>query len=201
MKFTQEQLETLLNAQDNLNIKYLSEEWRAQINQASVCTAIQTEVAEYLESAPRLCDWKWWKPTLENDYQNMVVETVDVLHFLLTSLMLTESKENILNINAKISNNDTEDDNDIVNILGYSSLFIIDTIIESNDTKLEERLVIFYTLLEAMSKGCNRTLEGIYNGYFKKNELNRKRIDNGYREGTYQKLDEDGNEDNKKLEV
>ena len=41
----------------------------------------------------------------------------------------------------------------------------------------------------------------VYKGYFLKNELNLQRIENGYLEGTYEKVDAQGNEDNRKLSV
>ena len=59
---------------------------------------------------------------------------------------------------------------------------------------------LFY-MLEVMASYHNISLDEVYKGYFLKNELNLKRIQNGYLNGTYQKVDENGNEDNRDLKI
>ena len=75
-KFTNEQLKELLDAQESLNEKYTGKDWRDAIPLSSLLTALDTEVAEYLESSPRVGDneriknngWAWWKQSKTKKY-------------------------------------------------------------------------------------------------------------------------------------
>lgn len=209
VKFTNEQLSELLDAQESLNIKYTGEDWRDAIPLSSFLTALDTEVAEYLESSPRVGDneriknngWCWWKQSKTNDEQNQAIETIDVLHFGLCLLMFLESKENIISINTKISEKDLDlediQEKPISLLLTSKSNLILSAF--ENDTI--EVFCNLYELLLVMATKCNRNLEEIYQGYFKKNALNAKRVEGGYIQGEYKKIDENGNEDNRNLEV
>ncbi len=199
-KFTNEQLQTLLESQRALNVKYTGEDWMEKVPLESFLVASFTEVAEFYESAPRVSNWKWWKKNLENDDQNMIIETIDVLHFGLSALMYNMSDSYILEINSDLKNDKIE--GSAGNILTASCEFIL----ASNSKYIEDGdeyniLGQFYDLINSMAKASDRTLDEIYNGYFKKNELNHKRVDGGYQEGNYQKIDENGNEDNVNLIV
>ena len=208
-KFTNEQLKELLDAQESLNIKYTGEDWRDAIPLSSFLTALDTEVAEYLESSPRVGDneriknngWRWWKQNIANDEQNQAIETIDVLHFGLSLLMMLESKENILAINDRLSEKDLDlediPEKPISLLLKSKSNLILRSF--ENDTV--EVFCNLYELLLVMATKCNRNLEEIYQGYFKKNALNAKRVEGGYIQGEYKKIDENGNEDNRNLEV
>lgn len=208
-KFTNEQLSELLDAQESLNIKYTGENWREDIPLSSFLTALDTEVAEYLESSPRVGDneriknngWKWWKQNLESDEQNQAIETIDVLHFGLCLLMFLESKENILAINDRLS----EKDLDLEDIQEKPISLLLKSksnlILRSFENDIVEVFCNLYELLLVMATNCNRNLEEIYQGYFKKNALNAKRVEGGYIQGEYKKIDENGNEDNRNLEV
>ena len=88
--------------------------------------ALKQEMAEAIDSL----SWKWWKKQ-EDDWDNIKVELVDMLHFWVS--MCT-----VAGLDAK----------------------------------------------EALDL------------YFKKNELNHKRQNEGYKEGTYEKVNADGVEDN-----
>lgn len=217
LHFTQEQLKELLDAQDGLNIKYTGEEWRNDVPISSFITALDTEVSEYLESSPRVGDkickmdngWKWWKQNLQNDEQNQAIETIDVLHFGLSLLMMLSTKEEIL----KISNETNEMfEKEVENIPDYldSLTFMPISAIQMGkativmccyDHQTQGLYESLMHVIATMAINCNRTLDDIYDGYFKKNELNAKRVENGYIQGEYQKLDENGQEDNRKLEV
>lgn len=50
-------------------------------------TAVLIETSEAIDS----CSWKWWKKT-ENDIENLKVEAVDLLHFLISKLLI-ESRQ------------------------------------------------------------------------------------------------------------
>ena len=207
-KFTNEQLKELLDAQESLNEKYTGKDWRDAIPLSSFLTALETESAEYLESSPRVGDkekiknngWKWWK-NLQNDQQNQAIETIDVLHFGLSLLMYLETKENILAINERLTDKDFElddiEDTPISIILKSKSNLILN----SFDNNFIEVICSLYEILNSMALHCERTLDEIYDGYYKKNALNAKRVEGGYIDGNYMKLDENGNEDNRLLEV
>lgn len=76
VKFTNEQLKTILDAQEALNEKYTGKDWRDAIPLSSFLSALDTEVSEYLESSPRVGDkekiknngWKWWKQQKTKKY-------------------------------------------------------------------------------------------------------------------------------------
>lgn len=208
-KFTNEQLKELLDAQESLNIKYTGEDWRDAIPLSSFLTALETEASEYLESSPRVGDkekvknngWAWWKQSKINDIQNQAIETIDVLHFGLSLLMYLESKENILKINDKLTDRDFELED--IDTLPISLLLKSKSnlILNSFDNNFVEVICSLYEILNTMAVHCERSLEEIYQGYFKKNALNAKRVEGGYIQGEYIKIDENGNEDNRNLEV
>lgn len=205
-KFTNNELEQLLDAQESLNIKYTGENWRDAIPLSSILAALDTEISEYLESSPRVGDnekiknngWKWWKQNLESDEQNQAIETIDVLHFGLSILMFLESKENILDLNSKITGNELQiSEKPITDILTVKSKLILSAL----ENNFVEVMYCLTELLLVMSENCNRTLDDIFEGYFKKNALNAKRVDGGYITGDYKKIDENGQEDNRTLDV
>lgn len=160
----------------------------------------QTLINQFIATVPedyRLI--KEEKVTFENDEQNQAIETIDVLHFGASILMYLKTKEEILKLNEEIQDNELEinPETPISDILRSKSKLILGAL--ENDF-----VEVTYSLMEllvAMSNGCNRNLNDIYNGYFKKNELNAKRVDSGYMTGEYKKLDENGNEDNRNLQV
>ena len=223
--FTQKQMESLLEAQNELNIKYLGENWRDQISGSSIITAVFTETAEYLESAPRVSDkeqkaegWKWWKKVDINDEQNMAIEAIDVLHFILTYyLQLFPNKTYAEmasayndNVRYQFDGNGADEVHDtqqrITNILKSFAGFILNhysryMIVGKGEANFDAIDAAPFILLENLYVEAGKSSDDIYNGYFKKNALNHKRVENGYSEGKYDKIDEDGNEDNRKLDV
>lgn len=205
-KFTNEQLMNLLEAQEQLNIQYTGNEWAIKVPTDSFLVALQTEVSEYLESAPRLDNWKWWKKNLENDTQNMVIETIDVLHFSLSLLIKLFQKDEIIYCNEYCNKNTYNStvsgiNNSLGKILTMNLNITDDTPDFNYMSYCNTLLGYIYDLINTLAYGCDRTLNEIYKGYFKKNKLNSERIEGGYMEGNYTKIDETGQEDNRKLDV
>jgi len=67
---------------------------------------------------------------------------------------------------------------------------------EDNIHNLKVELIdILHFLVSAMIV-MNMTAEDVYNLYMKKKQLNVDRQDNGYKDGTYKKFDDNGKEDN-----
>lgn len=109
----------------NSNDDVIKREWLSKMFIAMIC-----ECSEFVESS----GWKWWKqiPDWTDEVKhNIQVELIDILHFLLSSMI-------IMGMNA----------------------------------------------------------DDIYNLYMKKNKLNEKRQEDGYKDGSYKKIDEQGKEDN-----
>lgn len=174
-------LKQMLEAQEELNNKF-SADWKNNVKKEWLFTAIFTEVAEYLESSPE--QWKWWKNGwLKNDKQNQYIEIVDVIHFALSYMMIHNSNEEILIENDQVGE-------------GHLSLFnALDAF------RRQPSLLQFYTLIQSMLDYDNLDGSELIRIYFEKLAINHKRVDNGYTEGTYQKIDADGNEDNRAISV
>lgn len=222
--FSKQQMVQLFEAQNSLNIKYLGEDWRKHLDGTSILTAIFTETAEYLESAPRTGDkyesgiktWKWWKPTLENDEQNMAVETIDVLHFVLTYYLYSFPETSYEDLADAFVNNVKwqfeGEGSDEVNTTQQRGTWILKSMagvilnhysrymLASADNTIHEIDAAPFMLMQHMWVECGRTSDDIFNGYFEKNKLNAERVSKGYMKGQYDK-NASGEEDNKKLKV
>lgn len=195
---TSQQIEKLLEAQDELNEKYTSN-WKEIRNVDEYNCAFRTEFAEFLESSPRFGNWKFWKPYLENDVQNSKVEIVDMLHFGLSLILLENYKKGIHEI--KISDKDIKEIEEYTEKL-ESEFGILNGVLRSlfvfeGDPNIKQLFII----LSLCGKPFDFSLDQIYDAYYKKNKLNQTRIENGYLEGRYKKVDENGNEDNRKLKL
>jgi dimeric dUTPase (all-alpha-NTP-PPase superfamily) len=196
-------LKSLLDAQETLNNKYVPN-WRESILQEQKLSAVLTELAEWFESAPRsggvmtneTPGWKWWKRNLEDDTQNKKIEIIDVLHFMLSSWMLMADKEEIVQI-SKTYQTQNLSTVPLLNIFKYFASYIVFTI----EGDIKAAVYTGMGLLETLMEQSEMTWEDLENGYFLKNNLNHTRADGGYRDGEYSKYDENGHEDNRKLEV
>ena len=214
--FTIEQLEKILDAQEKLNVHYSGADWATKIPNTSILTAVFTELAEYFESAPRTGQkdtngWKWWKPKVENDDQNSTIEIIDVLHFVLC--ILIKNKQNIPFTRCLAEFEDIlpyrKDEDIFVGLhqeyVDFAQLTILfDSCDMPQDEKDELYLSLFVSAMLLMyygAKAVKRTPEQIYDGYFLKNQLNFERVNGGYMTGDYKKIDENGQEDNRKLNV
>lgn len=152
-------------------------------------SAIIAESGELLESL----GYKWWKKQ-EPDMENVKVEAIDLLHFVISeeiqrnyrNFIASErtDKSYTLSMTIQIFEKDFAEDNiliykdlkeliDLLNYHRYSRLFIIKKIFEE----------------------LNMSNEDVYIAYITKNCLNKFRQDNGYKDGTYIK-DWNGKEDN-----
>lgn len=199
MFFNQEQLDKLLIAQTELNKEYSGIGWYVDVNRLHFLTAAITEVAEFLESAPRIGvvgtdGWKWWRKTLQNDDQNIKVEVVDVLHFTL-SIMLQSSVKTGQFIDPEVDTLMLSDDpfEGVLRSLAKLTISVCDKNASVIDNSKE--------LLVNLMRVTNITPDQLFDWYWKKNALNLERIRSGYMSGEYQKHDADGNEDNRKLNL
>jgi len=208
IKFTVEQMETLLNAQESLNRQYTSEEWRRKVPLTSLIAANMAELGELLESSPRIGDmnsenenngWKWWKTYLENDDKNNKVEIVDIIHFSLSVLLhLHGSPEDVLNAYKDIADKiqDIPGEEKMYSLLVRISMFNVTALTNPGET-----IVFFLYLVDALSKYADFEVDEMFEIYKKKNSLNLERIEGGYTDSadSYEKYDENGEEDNMKM--
>lgn len=211
--FTKDQLKRLIVAQNTLNEHYVPN-WKNEVPKEKFLSAFQCEWAEFLESAPRFYDHKWWKPTMQDDTQNVKVEIVDLLHFGLSLMILQQKGINFDNQN----NIDTEEfeklyselrseyliireeSKEIYNdLISVQELFTKIAIFSISDEKVDLFGIVFTLFLRSLCFYVNWSFLDLYQAYWQKNELNLLRIQNGYMEGNYQKVDENGEEDNRRL--
>lgn len=179
--------EVMVNLQHKLNIQTTGENYlEKNLNWNS---SIIAESGELLDSL----GYKWWKKQ-EPDMENVKVEAIDLLHFVISEEIQRHhrifnknertNKEYILSMSIQIFEKDFAEDN----ILIYKDLKeLIDLLNYHRYSRLFTMKKIFEEL--------NMSNEDVYIAYITKNCLNKFRQDNGYKDGTYNK-DWNGREDN-----
>lgn len=195
----------LLEAQEALNSKYVPN-WRTEVGIEQFVTATFTESAEWFESAPRsggcitngVQGWKWWKCNLTDDNQNKRIEVIDVLHFLMSSWLKLSDIDNILDHISKYDPmTNTEYKNNLCEILETYAFYSVASLRQDVKMSIEFGLDLLGVLLRESSMSWNQ----LEDGYYLKNKLNHARVEGGYMSGEYSKHDEEGNEDNRMLDV
>ena len=149
-------------------------------------SAIIAESGELLESL----GYKWWKKQVP-DMDNVKVETIDLLHFVISE-----------HIQFCYINNQKDLDLSFT-IAEFSDYFrevdVYDNFDETNIGKLIDLLNYDnydrFFIMKQIFKALNMTNEDVYIAYIVKNCLNKFRQDFGYKDGTYIK-EWQGREDN-----
>jgi len=160
---------------DNNN-KTVGKDW--QIKNLAWHRAIYAEAVELFDSTA----WKWWK--FETcDHDNIKMEYVDILHFLVSWAIIKEELEFLHEClsDKYITRNSIH--KSIDNVIKYSA-----------DRTLMYTIESFCELKEHIFDDT----KDIYDLYFAKNWLNGFRQENGYKDGVYKKII-NGKEDNKIL--
>ena len=146
--------------------------------------AIIAESGELLDSL----GYKWWKKQ-EPDMENVKVEAIDLLHFVISESI--ESDSFIVGANAGIHKT-------ISNFTFWFSEFSygkvntnIKDLINALNYNQEDRFMIMKSIFNEL----DMSNKDVYIAYIVKNCLNKFRQDNGYKEGTYNKT-WNGKEDN-----
>lgn len=160
-------LQDKFNKEVNPNWKIANYDWR---------TAILVESSELIESV----GYKWWKKTTP-DIDNAKVEVVDILHFIMSELMVKT------------------DLNKAVDILNQS-ISMYDFSLMSLDSKMIStsiRNMIGNFQYHQLEKACEwfsfvmsllfDSFDEVFNLYMIKNILNKFRQDHGYKTGEYRK--------------
>lgn len=137
-------------------------------------------LAEFLPSAK---NFEWWKPAKELDPLNARVELVDALHFILSEMILQNPSPEALK-NALSEPNLEQALPDSYHTLELSTA--LKRCVRSCLTHLNDSFILvdFSILCRAAGSSLTEIL-GMYRG---KNLLNGFRINNGYKQGTYEKV-------------
>jgi len=176
----------VVELQDTFN-SLVDEEWRNK--QYKWNRYVWVECAELMESL----DFKHWKHQ-DIDWENVKVELVDILHFVLSSAIGTFGKDVTIEIVKKANNNISRRLDDIEEFRGKVDelVYLASSICVKKDVttqkyqtmfeiifQLWDSVFLLYPMYEYVS---------IFRVYIVKNVLNKFRQDNGYKEGNYKKI-------------
>jgi dimeric dUTPase (all-alpha-NTP-PPase superfamily) len=172
----------MLELQDSMNSK-VNPDWRNAGNEWY--RAIWIEASEMLDHY----GWKWWKHQ-EPDVMQVKLEVVDIVHFALSIRLQEMARQggDIEQVAEKIAEEFTnsmqaEDIRKTIECLALLTL---------TDQGAH------FNFIAGIMKYLDMPFDELYEIYVGKNVLNMFRQDNGYKEGTYNKI-WDGREDNEHL--
>ena len=168
----------MLELQDAMNSK-VNADWRNAGNEWY--RAIWMEAGEMLEHY----GWKWWKKQ-EPDTMQVKLEVVDIVHFAL-SIRLEQNRP--LNETAQAIVTDFENSMQAEDIRKSIECLALLTLTDQG---------AHFNFIAGIMKYLDMPFDELYEIYVGKNVLNMFRQDNGYKEGTYNKM-WNGREDNEYL--
>lgn len=169
---------TMLELQDSMNTK-VNPDWRTAGNEWY--RAIWMEASEMLEHY----GWKWWKKQ-EPDTMQVKLEVVDIVHF---ALSIRLEKNQSLGDTAELIVNDLENSMQAEDIRKSIECLALLTLTDQG---------AHFTFISGIMEQLDMSFDELYEIYVGKNVLNMFRQDNGYKEGTYNKIWH-GREDNEYL--
>ncbi len=168
----------MLELQDSMNSK-VNQDWRSAGNEWY--RAIWMEASEMLEHY----GWKWWKKQ-EPEIMQVKLEVVDIVHFAL-SIRLQQNQS--LNDTAELIARDFENLMQAEDIRKSIECLALLTLTDQG---------AHFTFIAGIMKFLDMSFDELYEIYVGKNVLNMFRQDNGYKEGSYNKI-WNGREDNEYL--
>lgn len=162
----------MFKMQEQLNNKQAGKDWKNRLTLTDFECAIIAEAGEALES----WGYKWWKKQII-DMENVQTELIDILHFLLSQYLLVNTKtfDSAIDFIYKNYDNMKEIEN-----LDYKEILAVFISCRDMNLRLYYLYILFYK--------AHLDIEQIYKRYMTKNVLNQFRNANGYKEGTYQKI-------------
>lgn len=173
-----QKLINMLELQDAMNSK-VNPDWRSAGNEWY--RAIWMEASEMLEHY----GWKWWKKQ-DADVMQVKLEVVDIVHFALSiRLEQNHSAEDAAELIAADFENHMQAEDIRKSIECLALLTLTDQ-------------GAHFTFIAGIMKHLDMSFDELYEIYIGKNVLNMFRQDNGYKEGTYNKV-WNGREDNEYL--
>lgn len=157
--------------------------------------AVVIEAAEAIEHH----GWKWWKKQA-CDMPQLQMEIIDIWHFLLSEILLEHEDEHLKATGWLLEaaaeqrpGNAVEFDGKSYGLDSMSLVSKLELLIGLSVTRRID-IVLFRSLLS----DCGLSWDELFRQYVSKNVLNFFRQDNGYKEGSYQKMWH-GREDNEHL--
>lgn len=188
------------------------EEWVNGVTKEGACidwtVCITQESAELIDSIP----WKHWKDLSSKvDYDNILIELVDIWHFVMSRVMEINKKGCSIELPLFVDRLVIVTSNTITEVRDTTAIpysddskyirkFMIDHVKKliyvtlNEDASSEELIYTYFKLLYVVnSYAVNLNLpvigiEELYKLYIGKNGLNRVRQLNGYKSGEYNKL-------------
>ena len=157
--------------------------------------AVAIEGAEAIEHH----GWKWWKKQ-DKDLAQLQMELVDIWHFILSEILLRNGQNQAAPLNHLL--NALKQTNNQQHIKFDNATYILKKL--DLITKLELLIAISIArrielaVFESIMHDCKLSWTELFCQYVGKNVLNMFRQDNGYKNGTYQKIWA-GREDNEHL--
>ncbi len=188
-----QQAKTMLSLQSAMNTK-VDPDWVAA--RYPYLRAVVIEAAEAIEHH----GWKWWKKQ-ELDLPQLQMELIDIWHFLLSDILLQEDGDQVAALSKLTQLLDAVGSNDGLltfdgreyDLSAMDLLTQLELLIGLSAARKVE-----LSVFAAIMSNCEMDWTELYCQYVGKNVLNFFRQDNGYQEGTYQKV-WNGREDNEYL--
>lgn len=140
-------------------------------------SAIIAESGELLESA----GYKWWRKT-EIDMDNVKVEAIDLLHFVISESIQIYYRGHKDSIECTYS-----DFQEFFEEFDTYDNFDVDSIFDIINHLNYDQFDRFF-IIKQLFKHLDMSNEDVYLAYMVKNCLNRFRQDNGYKDGSYHKI-------------
>lgn len=165
--------------QDTIN-RQIDEDWA--VKDREWYRAVWIECGELME---HYGGWKWWKKD-SPDMEQVLLEIVDIWHFGLSSLLVTNHDMNLIAARVEKEWDTIENDLDFHTAVER----LAENALNSKTFPVPE----FSSILRA----CGLSFEDLYKSYIGKNVLNRFRQNFGYKTGDYIKH-WNGKEDNEVL--
>jgi len=180
---------TMLKLQQKLNDETNGAGWEnGTTNKGKIINwrrCIYLETAELVESYP----WKHWKNIdAKPDYENIKVELVDIWHFVMSEIL----RVNKTQTNYTLEELSKQIEGAILNLQStkeesfYKEIEACESFIGKLFCNFE--LIDFTKSFFKLCYKLDLDFDSLYNLYIGKNMLNKFRQDNGYKEGTYQKI-------------
>ena len=189
---TVDQVNTMLSLQQSMNNR-VDPNWKTA--RYPYLRAVVIEGAEAIEHH----GWKWWKKQ-ELDLAQLQMELIDIWHFILSELLLrngeseSKARESLQAALFTISvTRELQFDGEIYRLAELSLLEKLELLIGLSSARRIEMSVFASIMTD-----CQLSWTELFRQYVGKNVLNVFRQDNGYKEGTYQKI-WSGREDNEVL--
>lgn len=180
--------EQYMRIQDELN-EFTVPSWKKVLTKNNFKVAMFDEFSELLNSA----SWKWWKHGKEPNVFNLQMEAIDILHFAISIDILnkTSDKETIPSYAVLGSGN-----NEHIAMINYQNMIDHNVFINRAMDVINagSPLLKMNDLFDSLGMG-SELISALYTA---KSELNYIRQEDGYKDGTYVKV-RDGIEDNERM--